>query len=163
MRLHFHDAPDEPHLVRALPGRDAVAVDGQPVAVQALDGGGFAVMLDGRPERVHAAAQGDEVWLHLRGRSWRLQRADAARPPAGRGAGERGSLQAAMPGVVVSLLVAPGQAVDEGQALLVIESMKLQTTVGAPAAGTVAELPLAVGQSFQRGALLARLADEGAA
>jgi 3-methylcrotonyl-CoA carboxylase alpha subunit len=163
MRFHVHDESDGPHLVRALPGRDAVEVDGQPVSVQALDGGGFAVTLDGRPERVHAVAHGDDVWLHLRGRSWRLRRADAARSHGGRGAADAGALQAGMPGVVVSLLVAPGQAVHEGQALLVIESMKLQTTVSAPAAGTVAELPLAVGQSFQRGALLARLANEGSA
>ena len=41
-------------------------------------------------------------------------------------------------------------------ALLVIESMKLQMTIGAAADGVVAELPLAVGQTFQRGAVLVR-------
>ena len=65
-----------------------------------------------------------------------------------------------MPGVVVSLLVQPGQRVRQGDALLVIESMKLQTTLCAACDGTVQELPLAVGQTFQRGALLARIAAE---
>jgi biotin carboxyl carrier protein len=62
-----------------------------------------------------------------------------------------------MPGVVVSLHTAIGRPVAEGDALLVIESMKLQMTIAAPTAGVVAELPLAVGQTFQRGAVLARV------
>ena len=42
-------------------------------------------------------------------------------------------------------------------ALLVIESMKLQLTITAACSGTVEPLPLAVGQTFQRGAVLARV------
>jgi 3-methylcrotonyl-CoA carboxylase alpha subunit len=68
-----------------------------------------------------------------------------------------------MPGVVVSLQVTPGQRVREGDALLVIESMKLQMTIAAACAGTVEQLPLAVGQTFQRGVVLAQVKpDQGA-
>ena len=55
------------------------------------------------------------------------------------------------------LLVGPGQAVKQGDALLVIESMKLQMTIAATLDGQVAELPLAAGQTFQRNNLLVRL------
>ena len=48
-------------------------------------------------------------------------------------------------------------AVREGDPLLVIESMKLQSTLFAAIDGSVAELSFAVGQSFQRGAVLARV------
>jgi 3-methylcrotonyl-CoA carboxylase alpha subunit len=62
-----------------------------------------------------------------------------------------------MPGVVVSVQATAGQRVREGDALLVIESMKLQMTIVAACAGTVEPLPLAVGQTFQRGAVLAQV------
>jgi 3-methylcrotonyl-CoA carboxylase alpha subunit len=86
-----------------------------------------------------------------------LERIDPRRAGGAVSAEAAGSAHAPMPGVVVSLLVAPGQSVAEGEALLVIESMKLQTTVCAAIEGHVAELPFAVGQTFQRGAVLARV------
>jgi biotin carboxyl carrier protein len=67
------------------------------------------------------------------------------------------SSMAPMPGVVVSVQVTAGQRVGEGDALLVIESMKLQMTIAAACAGTVEQLPVAVGQTFQRGAVLAQV------
>jgi len=48
-----------------------------------------------------------------------------------------------MPGVVVSVAFKPGDAVKEGQPLLVIESMKLETTLSAPRDGVMGAPPLA--------------------
>ena len=62
-----------------------------------------------------------------------------------------------MPGVVVSLLALPGTLVKKGTPLLVIESMKLQMTIEATLDGMLEELPFAEGQTFQRGASLARV------
>ena len=53
-----------------------------------------------------------------------------------------------MPGVVVSVNAKPGDHVKEGQPLLVIESMKLETSLTAPRDGVVAEMPFAAGDSF---------------
>ena len=100
---------------------------------------------------------GDRVWVHWRGRAFALERLDPTRSAGAAGAEAAGSVHAPMPGVVVSLLVEAGQAVREGDALLVIESMKLQSTLCAAIDGSVAELPFAVGQSFQRGVVLARV------
>ncbi|MBC7155867.1 MAG: acetyl-CoA carboxylase biotin carboxyl carrier protein subunit, partial [Rhodobacteraceae bacterium] len=69
-------------------------------------------------------------------------------------------LLAPMPGVVVSVAVKPGDAVTEGQPLLVIESMKLETTLTAPRDGVVAEIPFAAGDSFGLKAVLAQLAPQ---
>lgn len=161
-RFHFSDQPATRHRVHSLPGSNTLHIDDVTVAVQRAGEGCFVVPLDGRPERLHAVAHGDTVHVHLRGRAWRLERADPTRS-AGAGAGAAaGASHAPMPGVVVSLQAALGQVVAEGDALLVIESMKLQMTIAAPAAGVVAELPLAVGQTFQRGAVLARVQAEGA-
>jgi 3-methylcrotonyl-CoA carboxylase alpha subunit len=65
-----------------------------------------------------------------------------------------------MPGVVVSVAVKPGETVEKGQALLVIESMKLETSLCAPRDGVVAEVPFAAGDSFGLKANLVLLAPE---
>ena len=157
--FHFHDTPQQRHRVVRHPGRDAVQVDDAAVTVRADGPGRFVATLDGRSERLLAIADGDTVHVQWRGRAWRIDRVDPLRSGAS-GGKAAGAEEAPMPGVVVSLLVQPGQRVRQGDALLVIESMKLQTTLCAACDGTVQELPLAVGQTFQRGALLARIAAE---
>ena len=59
-----------------------------------------------------------------------------------------------MPGKVLQVLVQPGDAVEEGQALLVLEAMKMENMIKAVAAGTVAEVPIAEGEAVEKGALL---------
>jgi propionyl-CoA carboxylase alpha chain len=66
-----------------------------------------------------------------------------------------GSLLAPMPGTVVSVNVEPGQQVEAGQAVLVLEAMKMQHTVRAPGAGTVTEIDVQVGGQVAAGAVLA--------
>lgn len=157
-QFHFSDSPQQRHIVRPDPGGTGVIVDGADVRMRADAHGRFQALLDGRPERLHAVAHGDTVHVHWRGRAWRLDRVDPLRGAGGGGSGGAGVSHAPMPGVVVSVLAKPGQRVREGDALLVIESMKLQTTIAAECDGTVAEVSVAVGQTFQRGAVLARVA-----
>lgn len=68
-----------------------------------------------------------------------------------------GTLTAPMPGLVVQVLVEEGQAVEEGQPLLVIESMKMQMQMRSPLAGRVACLPVAAGQQVDKGQVLAQV------
>ena len=134
----------------------ATLVDDVPVRVRAAEGGAFVVDVGARATRVFAVADGDTVHVHINGRALRLERVDPTRSGAAKGAAQ-GGLQAPMPGVVVSWLAVAGSQVAKGEPLLVIESMKLQMTIAAPQAGLLAELPFAVGQTFQRGAVLARI------
>ena len=76
---------------------------------------------------------------------------------AAQGAGDGGRLSAPMPGKVISLLVKAGETVRRGQALAVMEAMKMEHTISAPADGVVAELPYAVGDQVAEGAELLRL------
>ena len=55
------------------------------------------------------------------------------------------------------MLAAAGEAVAKGQALLVMESMKMETTLAAPRDGIVAEVRYAKGQTFERDAVLLSL------
>jgi 3-methylcrotonyl-CoA carboxylase alpha subunit len=72
-----------------------------------------------------------------------------------------GSLKSPMPGQVVAFRVAAGDKVKKGQALAVIEAMKIEHTINAPADGVVAELLFAPGDLVADGDELLRLdADE---
>ena len=66
-----------------------------------------------------------------------------------------GSLLAPMPGLVRRVLVEVGTTVAAGQALLVLEAMKMEQTVAAPAAGVVAELRAKAGEQVAAGQVLA--------
>jgi acetyl/propionyl-CoA carboxylase alpha subunit len=66
-----------------------------------------------------------------------------------------GSLLAPMPGLVRRVLVEAGSVVTAGQALLVLEAMKMEQTVAAPAAGVVAELRAKAGEQVAAGQVLA--------
>ena len=77
---------------------------------------------------------------------------------AGDTQGEGGRLTAPMPGKVVSFAVKAGDTVRKGQALAVMEAMKMEHTIAAPADGTVEELLFAPGDQVTEGAELLRLA-----
>jgi len=66
-----------------------------------------------------------------------------------------GSLHAAMPGIVVRILVQTGQHVDEGQELMVVEAMKMEHRILAPRAGTVTDITVSQGESIAAGTQLA--------
>jgi 3-methylcrotonyl-CoA carboxylase alpha subunit len=76
---------------------------------------------------------------------------------AGEAAAEGGRLTAPMPGKVVSFSVKAGDAVKKGQALAVMEAMKMEHTIAAPADGTVAELLYAPGDQVAEGAELLKI------
>ncbi|WP_225785247.1 acetyl/propionyl/methylcrotonyl-CoA carboxylase subunit alpha [Xenophilus sp. Marseille-Q4582] len=71
---------------------------------------------------------------------------------------EGGRLTAPMPGKVVSFAVKAGDTVAKGQALAVMEAMKMEHTIAAPADGTVQELLYAPGDQVTEGAELLKLA-----
>jgi 3-methylcrotonyl-CoA carboxylase alpha subunit len=157
--LQLSDTPGARHQVQVRP--EAVYVDGTPIQIRKLAAGRFVATRGGVTERLRAVAHGDTIYVQLRGRSVKVIRVDPTRAAASGASGGAGSSHAPMPGVVVSVLVAPGQPVKKGDALMVIESMKLQMTIAATLDGEVAELPLAVGQTFQRNAMLVRLKTSG--
>jgi 3-methylcrotonyl-CoA carboxylase alpha subunit len=76
---------------------------------------------------------------------------------AGEGAVEGGRLTAPMPGKVIAFLTEAGARVAAGQALAVMEAMKMEHTITAPRDGTVAELLYAVGDQVAEGGELLRL------
>ena len=71
-------------------------------------------------------------------------------------------VRAPMPGLVVRVLVQPGAAVGAGQALVVVEAMKMENELKAAAAGVVEKVHVAPGDRVEKGAPLVELAHHGA-
>ncbi|MDZ4123366.1 MAG: biotin carboxylase N-terminal domain-containing protein, partial [Hydrogenophaga sp.] len=76
---------------------------------------------------------------------------------AGVAAADGGRLTAPMPGKVLSFAVKAGDVIKKGQALAVMEAMKMEHTIAAPADGTVAELLYAPGDQVSEGAELLKI------
>ena len=70
-----------------------------------------------------------------------------------------GSLRAPMPGKVIAVEVKANDTVEEGQTLVVVEAMKMEHAIVAPANGTVEEVCYAVGDTVDERATLVRLSD----
>jgi 3-methylcrotonyl-CoA carboxylase alpha subunit len=73
---------------------------------------------------------------------------------AGEGGGAEGGLTAPMPGKVIALVATPGAKVEKGAPLLILEAMKMEHTIAAPAAGTVRAFRYGVGEQVADGAEL---------
>ena len=130
------------------------------LAVDLRQGGGHEALLTtgGKSDPVMFAVRGDDVHVHLDGNAYRLRYSDALKRLAQQGAGgSDDSVAAPMPGTVVAVHALAGAQVLRGEPLLVIESMKLETTIGAPRDGVVQAVHVGLGRSFERDAVLVTL------
>ncbi len=125
----------------------------EPVA----DGSRFDLQYAGRRELVQTWAVAETVHVFTARGATQIVEVDVL-AHAGETAAEGGRLTAPMPGKVVSFAVKAGDAVKKGQALAVMEAMKMEHTIAAPADGTVAELLYAPGDQVTEGAELLKLA-----
>jgi 3-methylcrotonyl-CoA carboxylase alpha subunit len=112
--------------------------------------------VDGAQSRALVLDHGDDIAVFIDGASWRLARVDPLAPPAGADA-HAGRLSAPMPGRVVQLLVGAGDTVSQGQALIVIEAMKMEHTIAAPRDGRIEAVRYAIGDLVEEGAELVTL------
>ena len=67
-------------------------------------------------------------------------------------------LPSPLAGNVFKILVSPGQQVGEGETVIVLEAMKMETEISAPAAGTVSSIDVIIGDSVAVGDSLIKLA-----
>jgi len=77
--------------------------------------------------------------------------------PTGGGGGGGAPVTAPMPGVVFDILKGPGDSVEEGETVLVLEAMKMEMAISAPCAGVVGEILVGKGDQVTAGQVLATL------
>ncbi|HEY9547777.1 MAG TPA: acetyl-CoA carboxylase biotin carboxyl carrier protein subunit [Solimonas sp.] len=129
---------------------------------QSADGRAW-LTLGERHLEVVVAVRGDDVFVHLDGEAYQLRyRHPLDRLAAQAGGAAEDSIVAPMPGSIVAVSVTVGDTVARGQTLLVMESMKMETTIAAPRDGVIATVNFDKGQTFDRDALLLSLAPQEA-
>jgi len=127
--------------------------------VRAGSAPGELIVADGdRLSRVYAVAVGGTAWVFHNGVVYEIAAAEASARP--RGAAAHGSLTAPMPATVVHVKVKPGDAVTHGDILIVLEAMKMELPVRAPADGRVAAVHCQPGELVQPDKILIELGPE---
>jgi biotin carboxyl carrier protein len=155
--------PHEVELVERL-GELVVAVDGKPfdLSYQEVDDLGQVVLNhDGRSFGLSIEGDLNQASITLAGHLYSVELEDerekaahAAERAASKGGG---SVASVMPGIVVEILVAPGDQVAKGQPMLVLSAMKMQNEIGAPADAVVREIHVVPGQAVGAGTKLVTL------
>jgi pyruvate carboxylase subunit B len=118
-------------------------------------GGAYSVRVDGRSFDV--TIDGDQV--KVGGKVFEVAVGDGA-ASSGKQAGDAGTqieVAAHMPGKVIRIAADVGSWVEEGDPVIIIEAMKMEVPVPAPAAGEVAQVSVSVGEQVASGACLALL------
>ncbi|MCK9250110.1 MAG: acetyl/propionyl-CoA carboxylase subunit alpha [Solirubrobacteraceae bacterium] len=169
-RLRMLDPDDAAVTVDLRPRADGgsdVAVDGaDPVAVGVTgalgpDGVARIEVREGHDAARWTVGRDDDWWwVHGPDGTWSWR--DMPETTAGTGVGS-GSLEAPLPGVVIAVRAAVGDAVTAGTVIVVLESMKMELEVVAPTDGVVGEVDVAVGDHVKRGQVLAAVQEEESA
>ena len=113
----------------------------------------YTVEVEGKSYTV-AVANGGDISA-IAGAAAVAPAAGSAAPVAATGGSP---VNAPLAGTVVKVLVKPGQAVTEGETIIILEAMKMETSVSAPAAGSIVEVRVQGGDSCAVGDVLVTLA-----
>lgn len=147
---------------------EGILVDGEPVSalLEPLPGTPLRQLRIGDRTLVFSVASGarGEWELGYRGERWEAsvidERTRHIRSLTGEGRQRAGAgeVKAPMPGLVLKLLVAPGQQVKAGEGLAVLEAMKMENQIKAHAAGVVEAVRVVAGTAVEKGQVLVVLA-----
>ncbi|MGJ7902002.1 acetyl/propionyl/methylcrotonyl-CoA carboxylase subunit alpha [Lysobacter sp. 1R34A] len=127
-----------------------------------LDGAELSLRIDGRARRLTAFAEslsesGGRMVVHDGERRLRLESVPMYRHEHSAASGSGNHVTAPMPGRVVVVKLAAGDAVEAGQEVMVIEAMKMELSLKSPRAGVLAEVRAAAGDFVEADAVLATL------
>jgi propionyl-CoA carboxylase alpha chain len=124
-------------------------VDGARAVIHAWGEREVDVELEGVRRRALVTWDGQTLYLQVARGTLALQSVARFAPPAPEA--REGGLHAPMPGTVTAVRVAAGESVTKGQALVMLEAMKMEHVISAPHDGVVRELLVAAGQQVASG------------
>jgi 3-methylcrotonyl-CoA carboxylase alpha subunit len=130
-----------------------------PLAISSADGSHLSIRFAGHTLGADVVRTGDELHIFASGRHRMLALFDIIAQSSG-GDAAGGRLTAPMPGRIIAIATSAGARVERGAALLVMEAMKMEHTIVAPADGVIEEILFAVGDQVAEGAELVRFAPE---
>ena len=143
--------------------KDAVFVNGKEAAggvvFERLADKGLLVRIGDSVLPAFVHREGDVFFCWVAGETYRicgLDQDSGQDPASGTDAGEK-ALTAPMPGKVVKVLVKAGDEVKRGTKLMIIESMKMETEIAAPADGRIAAVKYGEGEVFREGEVLVEI------
>lgn len=125
------------------------------ISAHAGEAGRLDLCVDGRRQRAYVARQGGCTYVWLDGAVWTFARPDPRRRTPRHDSG--GSLEATMPGRVLDVLVAAGDAVQRGDTLVLLEAMKMELRIQAASDGVVSKVHVHAGQVVERGQRLVEI------
>jgi 3-methylcrotonyl-CoA carboxylase alpha subunit len=129
---------------------------GSHLTAATFDGEHVAITLGETQVNAQVLQHGLHRVVLMQGARYEFDAIDPYAPPESED-GHGGHLTAPMPGSVVSVLVKPGDVVTKGQALIVMEAMKMEHTIVAPFAGRVEAIYFAAKEQVKEGAELVAL------
>jgi glutaconyl-CoA/methylmalonyl-CoA decarboxylase subunit gamma len=127
--------------------------DGAMGRVARVDGRVIELVVDGSGVELSVNASGSHELVRLESERSRI----AASVRAASGRTGTGQVRSPMPGKVVKVLVEPGQTVEQGAGLVVVEAMKMENELVAGASGCITKVLVAPGDAVEGGALLVEI------
>ena len=119
--------------------------------------GTSSLRLDGQSRRFRILQGPGRIVVHDGAQRWVGEPVSMYQPAAGGDAQGGGRINAPMPGRVVLVKAKPGDTVEQGQELLIMEAMKMELAIKAPRAGVVAEIRAQAGEFVDADRVLATL------
>jgi acetyl/propionyl-CoA carboxylase alpha subunit len=132
-----------------------VSIDRHPAVLVRVVGPGELRIGNESGRRAWVSGTGETRWVFLDGEVFELEVQREGRRRAS--ADARGALSAPMPATVIRVDAAPGDRVRKGESLIILEAMKMELPVRAPADGTVIAVLCKAGDLVKAGAPLVEL------
>jgi biotin carboxyl carrier protein len=125
------------------------------VAVEFLNRDEILLNIDGKVYNTIICSNTSSYSICVNGKSFDIEKKSASQILSGSAAKkQKRDVRTSMPGKIVEILLEEGTEVDEGQAVLILEAMKMQNEIKSPQNGKITRINPKPGDSVETGALL---------
>jgi acetyl/propionyl-CoA carboxylase alpha subunit len=125
------------------------------VAVEFLNTDEILLIIDGKIYNTIICPSNSALRVCVNGLSFDIEKKSVSQILGGeQRQRKKRDVKTSMPGKIVKILISEGDHVEEGQAVLILEAMKMQNEIKSPQKGTVTKIGPAAGSSVETGALL---------
>ena len=136
------------------PSNAEVVIDGSPVSAAAdQTSAGLLLTIGNRTRLAAVATEGDTTWVWVDGETFSLTEISPESDGLDAGS-DTNEVRSPMPGTIIAVKIRPGDTVEKGDPLLIVEAMKMEYTLVAPRAGSIAKVLANLGESVLYDAIL---------